>query len=147
MADRARYPGQSGGSVGREYVEIKLKLNGASAPTVLSGSGYLSQTAPPAHAGGGNIITFTMRDAWLEVIAHAVDVRDDAGNGAYATIGTFANEQGQAGGTKTGVTGTAGTPLTFKVQTFTSGGAAANDSTLIIAVMLALRNSSEAYGN
>lgn len=142
MGDRTNYPANSGGSVGRVYCEIKLQGNGAGVPKVLSGASYLDPSTPVAHVGGSNIITVKMRNQWPEIVAHACDVRDDAGNGAYATIGTFANE----GSTSTGASGAAAT-VTFKVQTFTAGGANSNDSSLVIVIQLAIRNSSEAYGN
>jgi len=147
MADRALYPSQSGGSVGRVYAEIKLKLNGTGAPIVLAGASFLDKAVPTAHVSGTNVCTITMRDAWPELVAHAVDVRDDTPNGAYATLGSVANELGQATGGVVGVTGTAGKPMTFKVATWTAGGAVSNDSTLIAVITLALRNSSESYGN
>ena len=147
MADRTRYPSTSGGSIGREYVELKIKLNGASAPTVLAGASYLAKTNPVTHTGGTNVCTVTMRDAWLELVAHAVDERDDAQSGTYATIGNVTNEAGQASGTRTGVTGTPGLPLTFQIATFIAAGTASNDSSLIVVVTLALRNSNEPYGN
>jgi hypothetical protein len=133
MANRTGYPSQNLGSVGRYYCEIKLKLNGASAPTILAGGGVLSTTSPPAHVGGSNVVAVTLRDAWVAVDAHAVDERDDVGAGTYATLGTFANE------------GTA-TPLTFKVNTFLASGSVSNDSSLVVVITLALRNSNEAYG-
>jgi hypothetical protein len=147
MADRTRYPSNSGGSIGREYIELKLKLNGAGIPIVLAGGGFLTSSTPTAHTGGTNVYTINMRDAWLELIAHAVDVRDDVPNGAYATIGTIQNEAGQASGGVVGITGTPGKPLTFKVATWTAGGAVSNDSTLICVITLAFRNSNEQYGN
>jgi hypothetical protein len=147
MADRTRYPSVSGGSVGREYVELKIKLGGAGTPTVLAGASYLDKSTPTAHTGGTNVVTVTMRDAWLELVAHACDVRDDVPNGAYATIGTIANEAGQASGGVVGITGTPGKPLTFKIATWTAGGGASNDSTLIVVITLALRNSNVSYGN
>lgn len=147
MGDRGFYPAQSGGSVGRVYGELKLKLNGAAVPTVLAGGSWLATSGATAHVGGSNVCTITMRDAWLEMISHACDVRDDAPNGAYATLGTIANEQGQAGGGVIGITGTPGKPMTFKIATFTAGGAAANDSSLIVVITFALRNSNEIYGN
>lgn len=136
MSNRSKYPAQSGGSIGREYFEIKIKGGGAGAPTVLAGASWLDISTPAAHVGGTNVITVKLRDPWLEVIAHSVDVRDDAGNGAYASIGTFANESSASS-----------TPVTFKIQTFTSGGAASNDSTLVIVAQLALRNSIVTAGN
>lgn len=147
MADRGNYPSQSGASIGRVYIELKLKLNGASAPTVLAGGSALATSGAVAHVGGSNVVTVTMRDAWLEMISHACDVRDDTPNGAYATIGTIANEAGQSNGGVVGITGTPGKPMTFKIATFTAGGGAANDSSLIVVVSLAMRNSNEPYGN
>jgi hypothetical protein len=138
MGNRSMYPSTSGGSVGRVYAEIKLRLNGAGAPTVLSGNSLLSQTAPPTHTGGTNVIGLTMRDAWPEIITHAVDVRDDTPNGAYATLGNITNEASTA---------IPALPITFNVATWTAGGAAANNSSLIIVITLAIRNSNVTYGN
>ena len=138
MGNRAMYPGQSGGSVGRVYAEIKLKLNGASAPTVLAGNSWLSPTSPPTHTAATNVIGVTLRDAWPEVVAHSASVRDDANTGSYAECGSFANE---------GSTAVPALPITFNVNTFNSGGSALNNSTLVITIQLALRNSSTTYGN
>lgn len=144
MGDRAGFPSTNVGSVGHVYVSIKLKLNGASAPTILSGAAFLDPTKPPTHSGGTNVVQLFARNPWLEVVAHAVDVRDDTPNGAYATIGSIANEGKQG---LTGASGTPGQNLSFKVATWTAGGAAANDSSLIIAIMLEINNSSATYGN
>lgn len=138
MGNRTNYPSQSGGQIGQVEAKFKLKLNGASAPTVLAGNSYLSPTSPPTHAGGTNIVSVTMRDPWLEVVGHAVDVRDDTPNGAYATLGTFANESS---------TTVPPSPITFKLNTWTAGGAAANDSSLVVTVTITLRNSTVTYGN
>jgi hypothetical protein len=136
MANRTKYPSQSGGSVGREYFEIKLKLNGAATPTVLRGAGFLSASTPATHTGGTNVVTITLRDGFPEVVVHSVDLRDDAANGAYCTAGTFANEgSGQ------------NVPITFNINTFSASGAVSNDDTHVIVVALALRNSSVTYGN
>lgn len=138
MGNRAQYPATSGGSIGRTYMEIKLKLGGTGNPTVLAGSSFLSSTSPPSHSSGSNVVLVTLRDAWPEVVAHAVDERDDAGAGTYATIGSFANE---------GSAAVPALPVTFKIQTFVAAGSASNDSTLVVVVQLALRNSSTTYGN
>jgi hypothetical protein len=142
MGNRTMYPGQSGGSVGRVYVEIKIQANGASLPKVLSGAGFLDPSTPLTHTGGTNIIGVKMRDQWPEIVAHAVDIRDDTPNGAYASLGTFANE----GSTAASASGAA-PPVTFNINTWSAAGAAANNFTGVIAVQLAIRNSSEAYGN
>jgi hypothetical protein len=134
MANRAKYPAQSFG-IGREYAEVQLQLNGAAAPTVLEGKEFIKSAT---HAGGTNVIAVTLFDAFPKVVAHAVDVRDDAGNGAYATIGNFANEASQA---------SPALPITFSVRTFTAGGAASNDSALVIVITLAMRNSNVTAGN
>jgi hypothetical protein len=136
MGNRTKYPSQSGGSVGREYLEIKLQLNGASAPTVLRGAGFLAITNPATHTGGTNAVVVTLRDGYPEAVVHSVDVRDDAGSGAYATIGNFT---GEGSGSLT--------PVGFTIRTFNAGGSAANDSSLVVVVALALRNSSVTAGN
>ena len=139
MGMRAGYPGQTVGSIGRVYVELKFKLNGASAPTILSGSGLLSTTSPPAHVGGTNIYTITMRDPWLEVIYGASEPRDDANNGQYCSTGNFTNENSQA---------SPPLPLSFKFAVFNAGGSVQNDSTLTVGTVLCLRNSGGTqYGN
>lgn len=138
MGDRTNYPAQSGGSINRVYVEIKLKLNGAALPTVLAGSSYLATSGAVTHVGGTNTIGIKLRDAWPEVIAHAASVRDDANAGPYAECGNFANE---------GSTAAPALPITFNVNTFSAAGAALNNSTLTLTVQLALRNSSVTYGN
>lgn len=140
MGMRSGYTSQNVGSVGRYYTELKVTLGGsATSVTATRGAGMLAQTGGIVHVGGTNVWTFTMRDAWPEVVVHSVDVRDDAGNGAYATLGSFTNE-----GTGTAVPAP---PITFKLQTWTAGGAALNDSTLVVVIALALRNSNETYGN
>ena len=136
MGNRAQYPSTSGGSIGRMYVELKLKLNGAGTPTVLAGNSFLSLTAPPVHVGGSNVVTITMRDTWPEVIYAGSDPRDDAPNGAYATIGTITNEAS-----------TTQLPITFKLNTWTAGGAVSNDSTLTVGIVLVIRASNATYGN
>lgn len=134
MANRAKYPAQSFG-IGRDYMEFQLLLGGASAPTVVEGKEVV---ATATHSGGTNVINVTLKDSFPKVVAHAVDVRDDAGNGAYATIGTITGE-----GSATVPTA----PIAFKIQTFNSGGTALNDSTLVVVVTLALRNSSVPPGS
>lgn len=130
MANRSKVPAQSYG-VGREYMALQFKLNGASAPTVTYGKGYV---ASATHTGGTNVVTVTMTDAFVAVVSAHPDLRDDAGNGAYASIGTITNEG------KTSA-------LTFKIQTFAAGGSAANDSSAVIGVLLCLTNSNVTQGN
>lgn len=142
MGNRTHYPAQSGASIGRDYVEIKIQGGGAGAPKVLAGASFLDPSTPVTHAGGGNAFVFKMRDQWPEVVLHSCDVRDDAGNGSYASVGNFTNE----GSTASGASGAAA-PVGFTARTFTSGGAALNDSTLVIVIGLAIRNSSTTYGN
>jgi hypothetical protein len=134
MANRAKYTAQSFG-IGREYMEFQLKLNGASAPTVLEGNEVV---ASATHTGGTNVITVTLKDSFPKVVAHAVDVRDDAGNGSYATIGSITGEASATVPTA---------PISFKIQTFVAGGTASNDSTLVVVITLALRNSNVTAGN
>jgi hypothetical protein len=131
-------PAVSGGSVGREYFELKLKLNGASAPTVLSGAGFLATSGAVAHTGGTNVVTVKMRDPWLEAIYIAAEPRDDSANGSYCTVGSITNENSQTA---------PATPLQFNVMTWNAGGTALNNSTLVIGIVLCLRNSSVTYGN
>lgn len=142
MGNRAQYPSTSGASVGRTYCEFKIQANGAGVPIVLRGASFLATVNPVTHTPGSNVLVVTMRDQWPEIVAHSVDVRDDAGNGQYATIGSFINE----GSVATGASGAA-PPVGFKIQTFTASGTAQNDSTLVIVISLAIRNSSESYGN
>jgi hypothetical protein len=137
MADRTFYPAVSGG-VGRVYIEIKLKLNGAGAVTILSGANWLKAAGAITHVGGSNDWEITMRDAWPEIVAHSVEVRDDAANGPYATLGEFANEGSQA---------VPPLPVFFELHTFNAGGSALNDSTLTVSITMAIRNSGEIYGN
>jgi hypothetical protein len=134
MANRNKYPAQSYG-IGREYIEFQLKLGGASAPTIVEGAEIVGTMT---HSGGTNVIVVNLKDAFPKVVAHACDVRDDAGNGAYATIGSFTNESS---------TTVPPTPIQFKIQTFNSGGSALNDSTLVVVVTLAVRNSNVTAGN
>lgn len=138
MGNRANYPSVSGGSIGHEYREILIKLNGAAAPTILEGSSNLDPTKPPTHTGGTNVATLFMRDAYPKAIYIAAEPRDDTPNGAYCTVGTIANE---------GSTTVPATGLSFKVNTWTAGGAASNDSSLTIGIVLCLRNTNTTYGN
>jgi hypothetical protein len=134
MANRAKYTAQSFG-IGREYMEFQIALGGSGQPTVKEG---LEVVASATHTGGTNVVAVTLKDSFPKVVAHAVDVRDDAGTGGYATIGTITGE-----GSATVPTA----PISFKIQTFTAGGAASNDSSLVIVVTLALRNSGVTAGN
>lgn len=138
MADRARYPSTNLASIGRDYIELKIKLNGASAPTILQGSSALDPTKPPTHTGGTNVSGFTLRNAYPEVIYAAAEPRDDSANGAYCTVGTIANE----------ASGTVPPPgITFNVNTWNAGGTALNNPSLTVGIVLILRNSSTTYGN
>jgi len=138
MGNRDAFPGQSGGSIGRWYVEFKIKLNGASAPTILSGSSFLATSGALAHVGGTNVISVTLRDPWPEIIFANADLRDDAPNGAYVTIGSITGENSQT---------VPPAPIAFKLNTWTAGGAVSNDSSATVSVSLAIRNSNTTYGN
>ena len=137
MGNRARYPATSGGSIARDYVELKIQGNGAGAPTVLAGKSWLAVATPVTHTGGTNVLGVTLRDPWPEVVLHSCDVRDDAGNGAYCTVGNFANEAAAV----------PNTPITFNLRSFNAGGTALNDASLVFVVGLAIRTSSVTYGN
>lgn len=130
MANRSKFPAQSYG-IGREYMAVQLTLAGSGQPSVTQGQ---SVVASAKHTGGSNVVTVTLQDAFHAVVHGGVDVRDDSNNGAYATIGTFSNEKTT-------------TPVSFKVQTFSAGGSAANDSSLVVSFFLCLRNSNVAAGN
>lgn len=135
MSNRAKYPAQSYG-IGRVYGEFQMTLAGsATSVTVSEGKEFVSKVV---HVGGTNIWTVTLADPYQKVVAHAVDVRDDTPNGAYATIGTFTNENS---------TSVPPANVSFKIQTWTAGGGASNDSTLVVCVTLAIRDSSVTIGN
>ena len=134
MANRAKYTAQSFG-IGREYMEFQLKLNGSAAPTVTEGAEIVASVT---HAGGGNIVVVTLKDSFPKVVAHAVDIRDDSANGSYATIGTITGENSATVPTA---------PIKFNINTWQASGAAANDSSLVVVVTLALRNSNVTAGN
>jgi hypothetical protein len=131
------YPAQSGGSIGRVYAEIKLKLNGASAPTVLAGSSWLDPTKPPTHPGT-NLTNVFLRDAWPEVIFIGAELRDDANTGNYASCGSILNE---------GSTAAPATPIAFTIQTFNAGCSPQNNASGTYGIVIILRNSSTTYGN
>ena len=132
MANRAKYPAQSYG-IGREYAEVQIQMNGASAPTVLEGKEFVKSVA---HTGGTNTMTVVLQDAFPKVVAHAVDIRDDAGNGAYATLGSFTNESSATSAA-----------VQFTANFFTAGGAVSNNPTVVCVITLAIRNSSVTTGN
>jgi hypothetical protein len=130
---RTLYPANSFGT-GRVYAEAKIQLGGAGAPTILSGKNWIAKAT---HSGGTNVVAVTLTDPYPEVVAHSVDERDDAGAGTYATIGNIANE---------GSIAIPPLPITFNIRTFNSGGTASNDSSLVVVIMLAFRNSVETFG-
>lgn len=132
MANRTFYPSQSYGT-GRVYAEFRFTAPGASTSVATTGSSSTLDgcdiVSSIAHVAGTNVLTVTLKDAFPKVIDVQANIRDDAGNGAYATTGTITNE------------GT-GSPITFKIQTFNAAGTALNDPTLVIACTLSLKNTS-----
>lgn len=131
MADRTFYPAQSFG-IARVYLEFKYTAPGSGTSATVSSDSPQNAVASITHTPGGNKCVIALVDKFNAVVSHAVDVRDDAANGAYCTIGSFT---GEASATAT---------IGFTVAYFTSGGSASNDSTLVTVVTLALRNTASA---
>lgn len=126
MANRTFYPSQSYGS-GRVYAEFRFTAPGSGTSVATSGVVGCDIVASIAHTAGTNVITVTLKDTFYAVIDVQANLRDDSGNGAYATTGTVSNEA-------------TSTPPSFKIQTFSAAGAALNDSTHVISCILSLKN-------
>jgi hypothetical protein len=121
---------------GSVHGAIKITGGGAGVPTVQEEANMLALSASVAHVGGSNTITVTLRDPYPAVVYLSAEVRDDSNNGAYATVGTVTNEAS-----------TTDAPVSFNINTFSAGGSALNDTTLVIMVWLGFRNSNNTLGN
>jgi hypothetical protein len=97
--------------INARMLTFRLLLNGASNPTLEYGSNWIASVT---HAGGGNTFVVTLKDNIFAVIDSGVNLRDDAPNGRYATVGSFTNEASAS-------------PLTFTLATWVAGGGVLND--------------------
>lgn len=128
--DRTFNPSNSNG-IGKVYLDFLINLNGTSGAVVLEGRPLIASVT---HTNGTNVWLVTMTDPIFKIVNIATEVRDDAGNGQYASTGSVTNE-----GTKN--------PITFKIQTFNAAGSVQNDSTLIVGISMAVINSGVLNGN
>lgn len=127
---------------GRNDIEFSITLNGAADPTAVQGVGGTgSQTIPnflikTATYSATGKIAFVLQDRWTanRVLFAAAELEDAASpDGAYATVGNFANE------------GTSNA-LTFTVATYSAGGVATAYSARRLFVSIVIRNTAATMG-
>lgn len=124
MSNRTFYPAKSYGS-SRVYAEFCFDTNNTSSPLLSSVDGSDLVASITRTAAG--VLSVKLKDTFNKLVYVHASLDDSADDGAYATVGTVANEASQ-------------TPPSFTIRTRAADGTKTDYAARRVRVAVAFRN-------